>query len=60
MNIIIDINDSIKEKEVIELYQVNGWSSADKPDKLLPALKNSDTLVTARVDGNCWNSKCYF
>ena len=37
--------------EVIELYKANGWSSAEKPEKLIPALKNSDALVTARISG---------
>lgn len=51
MNIEIEINSEIEEKEVIELYQANNWSSAEKPKQLLSALRNSHTLVTARISG---------
>jgi ribosomal protein S18 acetylase RimI-like enzyme len=34
-------------QEVIELYRLNKWSSADKPDKLINALKNSHTVIIA-------------
>ena len=51
MEIEIQVNGSIGEDEVIELYRLNNWSSAEKPDQLLPALRNSHTLVTARVSG---------
>jgi len=51
MNVEIEINGIIEENEVIALYQANKWSSAEKPHKLLPALQNSHTLVTARIDG---------
>ncbi|MEJ2621002.1 MAG: GNAT family N-acetyltransferase [Candidatus Thiodiazotropha sp.] len=50
MEVRIKINDSIEENEVVELYQANGWSSAEKPKLLLLALENSHTLVTARID----------
>ncbi|MCH6258520.1 GNAT family N-acetyltransferase [Puniceicoccaceae bacterium K14] len=43
--------DTLEEKETIELYHSVNWSSAEKPDQLLPALKNAHTLVTARVGG---------
>jgi GNAT superfamily N-acetyltransferase len=33
--------------QVIALYSALAWSSAEKPDKLLPALANSHTLVSA-------------
>ena len=33
--------------DVIGLYQANRWSSAAKPDLLMTALANSDTVVTA-------------
>ncbi len=45
------MEDDIETAEVIELYKSNGWSSAEKPEKLMPALKNSDALVTARISG---------
>ncbi|ROR98005.1 ribosomal protein S18 acetylase RimI-like enzyme [Sinobacterium caligoides] len=52
MNIEIRLNDSIDDKEVIELYKANSWSSAKKPELLIPALRNSHSLVTARVGGS--------
>ena len=36
---------------MVELYSANGWSSAEKPENLIAALKNSHSLVTARVGG---------
>jgi GNAT superfamily N-acetyltransferase len=48
MEIKIEINGQIEEAEVVELYKANHWSSAEKPEKLIPALRNSHTLVTAR------------
>lgn len=47
----IQVNGQIEEREVIDLYRANNWSSAEKPEQLLPALRNSHTLVTARVSG---------
>lgn len=51
MEIKIEINGAIEELEVVELYRLHHWSSAEKPHQLLPALRNSHTLVTARVSG---------
>lgn len=51
MNLVVSLEDNIETDEVVELYKANGWSSAEKPDQLIPALKNSDSLVTARVSG---------
>lgn len=51
MDVEIAINDQVEEAEVLAIYEANGWSSAKKPDKLIPALLNSDTLVTARIGG---------
>jgi len=45
------LEDTVSESEVIALYEANGWSSAKKPKILLAALKNSHSLVTARIDG---------
>ena len=50
-NIEISIDDTIEASEVLELYIANKWSSAEHPEKLLAALRNSDSLVTARIDG---------
>ncbi len=51
MELELSLEDDIETDEVIELYKTNGWSSAEKPEKLIPALKNSDALVTARISG---------
>ena len=51
MEVIINLNDQIEHAEVLDIYQANAWSSADKPVELLAALRNSHSLVTARVDG---------
>ena len=47
----ISMQDSIEKSEVIALYRANEWSSAEKPDQLLAALRNSHSLVTARLNG---------
>jgi GNAT superfamily N-acetyltransferase len=47
----ISLSDTLGEDEVVALYRANQWSSADKPAQLLPALCNSHSLVTARIDG---------
>ena len=48
----ISLDDVIQTDEVLELYRANGWSAAEKPEKLLPALRNSHSLVTARLEGS--------
>ena len=47
----MSLSDAIETDEVISLYRANAWSSAEKPAQLLAALRNSHTLVTARIDG---------
>lgn len=47
----ISLSDNIETEEVISLYHANGWSSAEKPEQLMPALRNSHSLVTARISG---------
>ena len=47
----ISMQDTIEQSEVIALYRANEWSSAEKPDLLLAALRNSHSLVTARLNG---------
>ena len=47
----ISLEDRIETGEVIEIYRANGWSSAEKPVELLAALRNSHSLVTARIGG---------
>ncbi|MFT7186703.1 MAG: hypothetical protein ACI84K_002107 [Pseudohongiellaceae bacterium] len=39
MDVEIEINGKIKETEVIALYQSNQWSSAEKPEQLIPAFR---------------------
>jgi GNAT superfamily N-acetyltransferase len=51
MEVSVQISKEIQEGEVVELYRANGWSSAEVPEKLIPALLNSDMLVTARKSG---------
>lgn len=51
MTVHISLDDALEEAEVLALYQANQWSSADKPQQLLAALRNSHSLVTARRDG---------
>lgn len=51
MTLHISLDDVIDEAEVLALYRANQWSSADKPQQLLAALRNSHSLVTARRDG---------
>lgn len=47
----ISMHDQIETEEVLEVYRSNGWSSAEKPKDLMAALRNSHSLVTARIDG---------
>lgn len=48
MSTVISLGDSIRLDEVVDLYRANGWSSADKPEELMAALKGSHSLATAR------------
>jgi GNAT superfamily N-acetyltransferase len=50
MEVKIEINGQVEQAEVVDLYKANHWSSAEKPEKLIPALRNSHTLVTARIE----------
>jgi predicted N-acetyltransferase YhbS len=43
--------NKIEIDEVTELYKANGWSAAEKPELLILALRNSDSIVTARISG---------
>ncbi|MBC8345500.1 MAG: GNAT family N-acetyltransferase [Candidatus Marinimicrobia bacterium] len=49
MKIKISLQDKIQEDEVLALYRANDWSSAEKPIELMAALRNSHSLVTARI-----------
>jgi len=48
MKIEYSLDDRVEEDEVVDLYEANAWSSAKKPRKLMSALRNSHSLVTAR------------
>ncbi len=50
MDVVINSDDQITTEEVIALYKANEWSSANKPEQLLAGLRNSHTLVTARIN----------
>ena len=47
MKILISKTKNIKPEEIIHLYKVNNWSSAEKPKELYNALLNSHSLITA-------------
>jgi len=47
MDIEIKETKEVNKEKIIELYQANKWSSAEKPDLLYKALMNSDSLITA-------------
>jgi len=49
MKVEIRLSDQIQEEETIALYVANDWSGAKKPVELLAALRNSHSLVTARL-----------
>ncbi|MEM9025821.1 MAG: GNAT family N-acetyltransferase [Verrucomicrobiota bacterium] len=51
MNVEYSTEDNLHEQEVVALYKVNKWSSAEKPQALMAALANSHSVVTARVGG---------
>lgn len=47
MKITLSADKQINKDRILELYKQNEWSSADKPDELVQALKNSHTLISA-------------
>ncbi len=51
MDFEVSLEDDIGTDEVIDFYKLNDWSSAEKPEKLILALRNSDALATARISG---------
>ena len=40
-------NKNISLEQIKNLFSSVGWKVGDKPDKLIEALKNSETLITA-------------
>jgi len=51
MKIEIKETRDIPRDQLIEIYRLNKWSSAEKPDLLYKALTNSHTLISAWVNG---------
>ena len=51
MEVSVQISKEFEEAEIINLYKANGWLSAKPSEKLIPALLNSNTLITVRKDG---------
>ncbi|WP_286753981.1 MULTISPECIES: GNAT family N-acetyltransferase [Sphingobacterium] len=47
MNIQLSVNRDLNANDVLQLYQANKWSAAEKPELLMKALLNSHSLVTA-------------
>jgi len=51
MEVEISLIDETGEEETLAIYIANDWSSAKKPNELMAALRNSHSLVTARLNG---------
>ena len=49
MQSVISLNDTVEQGEIVALYRANNWSSGENPEVLLPALRDSHSLVTARL-----------
>ena len=49
MDVHYSMTDALTEEEVVSLYKANGWSSAEKPNILMNALRGSHSVVTARI-----------
>ena len=47
----VSLSDTIGTEEVVALYRANAWSSAERPNELLAALRSSHSLITARLSG---------
>ena len=47
MNIQLSVNRDLNANDILQLYQANKWSAAEKPELLLKGLLNSHSLVTA-------------
>ena len=51
MEIEIKTTREIPKDQLLEIYKLNKWSSAEKPDLLYKALTNSHNLISAWVNG---------
>jgi len=47
MNIKLSVNRDLNANDILQLYQANKWSAAEKPELLMKALVNLHSLVTA-------------
>ncbi|MDR3006799.1 MAG: GNAT family N-acetyltransferase [Sphingobacterium sp.] len=47
MNVKLSVNRDLNANDILQLYQANKWSAAEKPELLIKALVNSHSLVTA-------------
>lgn len=47
MNITLSESKNIDSGKILDLYRQLNWSSAEKPEKLINALQNSHSLVSA-------------
>jgi ribosomal protein S18 acetylase RimI-like enzyme len=47
INITYDSRKQLPSEQVVDLYKALAWSSAEKPDQLMNALKGSHTVITA-------------
>ncbi|WP_223585067.1 GNAT family N-acetyltransferase [Sphingobacterium sp. GVS05A] len=47
MNIQLSVNRELNANDILQLYQSNKWSAAEKPELLIKALLNSHSLITA-------------
>ncbi|PWW83106.1 GNAT family N-acetyltransferase [Prosthecochloris marina] len=50
MNVEIKETKEIPPESILELYKLNKWSSAEKPNLLYQALIHSNTLISAWID----------
>lgn len=50
MHVEIKENQDIPKDQLTEIYRLNKWSSAEKPELLYKALTNSHTLISAWVN----------
>ncbi len=51
MEVEIKETREIPEDQLLEIYRLNKWSSAEKPELLYKALINSHTLISAWTNG---------
>ncbi|SDJ82098.1 Acetyltransferase (GNAT) domain-containing protein [Catalinimonas alkaloidigena] len=47
MQIVLREDRALQPGQVLPLYRANGWSSAEKPEALMEALRHSHTVITA-------------